>query len=187
MTISLLDNNSQLMNGTEQDLFTSKTILQHYTLKIFFDSMVANDKITIRVYDEDINDSTEKLYREIEIVGVQDVPVVLINWIPSSGYRVSCEQTEAINTISTILVSGGSGYVNGENLIIEGLTSGTKNAIATADSTGTLTGVTIVDGGFDYVNGESLTITGGSGIGATATISTVTNNLKTITWALYNV
>lgn len=106
MALTLVSNGSQLMDGTEQNLFASQTTLIHYSTKIFLEDMVANDKITIKVYDIDVNDSTEKVYRTIKTVGVQDDPVVLVNWIQSSSYRVTCQQTSGTNkTITWALYS----------------------------------------------------------------------------------
>ena len=87
--------------GGETNLFASQTILQHYSTKIFFDEMVANDVIILRVYDYDEDDAVEKVYRTVTLEGVQDDPEVMINWIPSSSYRVTCELTSATSRTVT--------------------------------------------------------------------------------------
>ena len=101
MVLELADNNSLLMNGTEQDLFLSKVGLKHYSTKIFFDTLVAGDEIIIRVYDEDVNSASEKKYRTAEVVGLQTNPENLINWMPSSSYRVTCQQITGTNKTIT--------------------------------------------------------------------------------------
>ena len=101
MVLVLDSSGSLLMDGTEQNLFSSQTILAHYSTKIFFHNLVANDKITVKVYDNDEDSSTERLYRTIYVVGVQDDPVMIINWIPSNSYRVTCEQTDGTNKTIT--------------------------------------------------------------------------------------
>lgn len=101
MALELVTSGSLLMNGTEQDLFPSQIGLLHYSTKIFFDELVNGDEITIRVFDEDVDTSTEKIYRTTSIQGVQLNPEVLINWMPSSSYRVTCQQTVGSNKTIT--------------------------------------------------------------------------------------
>lgn len=106
MGLSLLTNNSLLMDGSEQNLFASQVLLRHYSTKIFFHNMVDNDKIIVKVYDLDDTSAVERKYRTIEVVGVQDNPEMLINWIPSGSYRVTCQQTSGTNkTINFSLFS----------------------------------------------------------------------------------
>lgn len=103
MAPELVDNNELLMNGTEQELFPSQIGLKHYTTKIFLDEMVSGDEITIRVYDLDEFAGVEKIYRTELVQGAQKSNR-LINWIPSSSYRVTCEQvTGAFKTITWAL------------------------------------------------------------------------------------
>lgn len=91
MAPTLVDSNELLMNGTEQPLFPSQVGLKHYSTKIFFDEMVLGDEIIIRVYDLDEFGTVEKIYRTERVQGLQKSNR-LINWIPSSSYRVTCQQ-----------------------------------------------------------------------------------------------
>lgn len=94
------------MNGTEQNLFSSQVLIKHYSTKIFFDNLVAGDLIIIRVYDEDVDAGIEKKYRTTPVEGLQVDPEILVNWIPSSSYRVTCQQTTGTNkTITFALYS----------------------------------------------------------------------------------
>lgn len=95
-----------VLDGTEQNLFPSETTLKHYSTKIFFNTLVANDKVIVRVFDFDEQNSVERLYRTTAVVGVRITPELLINWIPSSSYRVTVQQTNtAFKTISWALYS----------------------------------------------------------------------------------
>lgn len=106
MVLEIIDNNELLMNGTEQELFSAQTGLAHYSTKVFFDELAAGDEIVIRVYDEDLFDDTERKYRTVIVEGLQDNPEQLINWIPSTAYRVTLEQTSGtFRTISWALYS----------------------------------------------------------------------------------
>ena len=91
MVLELIDNNELLMNGTEQELFPSQVGLKHYTVKMFFDQMVLGDEIMVRVYDKDEFAGVEKIYRIERVSGVQQSNR-LFNWIPSSSFRITCEQ-----------------------------------------------------------------------------------------------
>jgi len=92
MVLELVDNDELLMNGTEQELFASQIGLKHYSTKIFFDELVMGDEILLRIYDLDEFAGVEKLYRTVPIQGLQVNPETLVNWMPSSSYRVTCEQ-----------------------------------------------------------------------------------------------
>jgi len=94
-------NDDLLMNGTEQDLFLSQVGLKHYSTKIFFDEIVSGDEILIRVYDEDPFTSTEKKYRTTIVRGLQKNPETLVNWMPSSSYKVTCQQISGTNKTIT--------------------------------------------------------------------------------------
>lgn len=106
MTLELVLSGSLVMNGSEQPLFPSQAVgLLHYSTKIFFDEMEEGDEITIRVFDEDVDASTEKIYRTERVQGPQKSNR-LVNWIPSSSYRVTCEQTSgSFKTITFALYS----------------------------------------------------------------------------------
>jgi len=101
MALELALDGSLLMNGTEQNLFASQVGLMHYSTKIFFDELLAGDEILIRVFDLDENAATEKLYRTTIVRGVQANPEILVNWMPSSSYRVTCEQIFGTNRTIT--------------------------------------------------------------------------------------
>jgi hypothetical protein len=95
-----------VLDGTEQDLFVSQTTLAHYSTKIFFNALAANDEVIVRVYDFDEQNSVERIYRITTVVGVQVTPELLINWIPSTSYRVTVQQTNTtFKTISWALYS----------------------------------------------------------------------------------
>lgn len=101
MALELVDNDELLMNGTEQELFPSQTGLKHYSTKIFFDELEAGDEITVRVYDLDEFAVTEKKYRTEHVEGAQINPELLFNWIPSSSYRITCQQITGSNKTIT--------------------------------------------------------------------------------------
>ena len=101
MVLELVDNDELLMNSTEQELFPSQIGLKHYSTKVFFDTLVAGDEILLRVYDEDVFTATEKKYRTTIVRGLQENPEILVNWIQSSSYRVTCEQVSGSNKIIT--------------------------------------------------------------------------------------
>jgi len=101
MALELVDNDELLMNGTEQELFPSQVGLKHYSTKIFFDELVMGDEILLRIYDLDEFAATEKKYRTVPIQGAQVNPEILVNWMPSSSYRVTCEQIVGINKTIT--------------------------------------------------------------------------------------
>jgi len=92
MVLLLADKGEILMDGTEQELFAQVTGLKHYSTKIFFDELEAGDEITVKVLDLDEQDNQERQYRSYPIEGAQSSPESLINWMPSSGYRITCEQ-----------------------------------------------------------------------------------------------
>lgn len=101
MVLELVDNGELLMNGTEQDIFPSQVGLKHYSTKIFFDELVEGDEILLRIYDLDEFAATEKRYRTVTIRGLQSDPERLVNWMPSSSYRITCEQTVGVNKTIT--------------------------------------------------------------------------------------
>lgn len=95
MAIEVVDKGSLLMNGSEQDLFPSQTELLNYSTKIFFDELITGDEIVIRVYDLDEETLTEKIYRIDRVTGLQSSSR-LVNWIPSSSYRVTVQQVTGV-------------------------------------------------------------------------------------------
>lgn len=92
MVLELALSGSISLDASEKDLFVSQTPLMHYLTKIFFDNLVAGDEVIIRVYDQDEDAATEKKYRTVPVEGPQTNPEILVNWIPSSSYRVTCQQ-----------------------------------------------------------------------------------------------
>lgn len=93
MVLTPLDNDSIVMDGNEQNLFSSQSTLRFYEADVFFNAMTFGDEIVVRVYEEDVNPSTEKSYLTIPLRGVQDDPTFLVNFIPAQSYRVTCQQT----------------------------------------------------------------------------------------------
>ncbi len=101
MAPTLESKGSKLMNGTEQELFPAQVGLEHYSLKAFFDKLVAGDEIILRVYDFDDEELVEKRYITDLIQGLQQNPIRLVNWIPSSSFRVTCQQVHGVNKTIT--------------------------------------------------------------------------------------
>jgi len=101
MVLELVLSDALLMNGTPQDLFPPQLGLKHYSTKIFFDELAAGDEIIITVFDLDENAAIEKAYRTFPVEGPQTSPMQLVNWIPSSSYRVSCQQVSGSNKTIT--------------------------------------------------------------------------------------
>lgn len=106
MVLTVVDFDQLTLDGTEQELFPSETTLAHYSTKIFFNTLVADDEVKVRVYDLDEQNSVERLYRTTTVVGLQVDAESLINWIPSRSYRVTVQQINtAFKTISWALYS----------------------------------------------------------------------------------
>jgi len=104
MVLELAFSGELLMDGSPQDLFASQVGLKHYSTKIFSDELVAGDEIIVQVFDLDEEDGVERIYRTYRIEGLQQDPESLINWMPSSSYRVRCQQISGDNkTISFAL------------------------------------------------------------------------------------
>lgn len=101
MALTLADKGSQLMDGTELDLFPSQIVLLHYSTTVFFDTLAAGDEILLRVYVKDEQTGGEKLYRTVPIEGLQKNPATIINWISTSSYRVTAEQITGTNKTIT--------------------------------------------------------------------------------------
>ena len=92
MVLSEQAKGSTTMDGTEQDLFTSYTNLAYYQAYVFLHNMEADDKIIIRVYVNDPQTSTERLYIETPYYGVQTDTTKYIPSLPTDSYRITCEQ-----------------------------------------------------------------------------------------------
>jgi len=109
MVLALLDKGEITMDGNEQELFAQVTGLKHYSTKIFFDELEAGDEIIVKVLDLDEQDNMERQYRTYPVEGAQASPESLINWMPSSGYRITCEQitqgTGGFKKLSWVLYS----------------------------------------------------------------------------------
>jgi len=101
MVLEIISADSLIMNGVEQELFSSQTELAHYSIKVFLDELVSGDEVLLRVYDKDEEAGVEKKYRTTEIQGFQVNPETLINWIPSSSYRVTIQQITGPNKTIT--------------------------------------------------------------------------------------
>lgn len=83
-------------------------------------------------------------------------------------------------TAATIAIGdGGTGYEVGDVLTLVSASGGVQAvvAVATVDGSGVVTGVTLTSGGTGYVAGSTYATTTDSvaGVGATITVSTVTN------------
>ena len=103
MALILADKGSQLMDGTEQNLFSSQTVLLHYSTSVFFDTLVAGDEILLRVYVKDEQTGGEKKYRTVPIEGIQINSATIVNWITTSSYRVTAQQiTQGVGGFKTI-------------------------------------------------------------------------------------
>lgn len=81
-------------SGTETNLFTSQTTLQHYATWVFLNSMGASDRVTLRVYIKDQQGATERLYFKATYQGVQGEPSVFIPYVPTNSYRVTIQRNE---------------------------------------------------------------------------------------------
>lgn len=87
-------------------------------------------------------------------------------------------------SISTVSVAaGGSGYVVGDVVgVVKTGASGGYLTVATVNSSGTVSAVTVTQGGIGYSTTVSAATTGGAGTGLTVTISAVTT--ETLTQAI---
>ncbi len=101
MVLTSVDNDELLMNGTEQNLFSSQVALKHYQTNVFFDELVGGDEILVRVYIEDKFAALEKRYRTEIVRGLQDNPARLANWLPTGSYRVTAQQIAGVNKTIT--------------------------------------------------------------------------------------
>ena len=90
-------NGSKTMTGAEDNLFVSQTTLKHYATHVFLHNMTSTDTIIIRVYVKDVDTGVEKLFITATATGVQSDPDVFVPFLPTSSYRVTCEQTAGTN------------------------------------------------------------------------------------------
>ncbi len=104
MPLENLENGTLLMNGTEQDLFVPKTNLNHYSVWLFMDELVAGDEIIVKVIVKDPNDSAEKSYRTTPVEGKLTDPAVLVNWIPMDFYKITLQQITGTNRTIGFLI-----------------------------------------------------------------------------------
>lgn len=102
MALESLDNGEQLMDGSPNELFPVETALKHYTAKIFFTELEMDDEIIIRIFDLDKFAVVEKQNRKVIIRGIQESETI-VNWIPSGGFRITCEQiSQGVGGFKTI-------------------------------------------------------------------------------------
>lgn len=80
------------LNGTEQNLFLSKTGLKKYSTAMFFTDMVPNDEMIVRVYILDKFNGVERKYLTDTIQGIDEQFIYFINWINTSQYRVTIQK-----------------------------------------------------------------------------------------------
>lgn len=106
MVLTQLSTNSITMDGFEQGLFSTQTVLRYYETKIFFSNMVEGDEIIVKHYTRDVTGASEKLYRTIPIRGIQDDPALVLNFDPTNGYGVTCEQTKGSFKLITWVLYG---------------------------------------------------------------------------------
>lgn len=85
------------VTGSVANLFSSQTTLQHYATWIFFFNLTAGDSIEITIYVEDAQASTERIYDQFIVSGVQDKPSVFIPFVPTESYRVEAETISGTN------------------------------------------------------------------------------------------
>ncbi len=89
-------------DGTEQNLFDISTGgPKHFATWIFTHNMLSTHTITVRVYVEDENATTERKYIDTEISGAQTSPAFFVPFIPSDQYRVSIQRTAGTNIAIT--------------------------------------------------------------------------------------
>lgn len=93
MTFSEDSFSTLLMDGSEQFLFPEKTVSQQYQTILFFDELQDNEQITVQIEVNDPNTGTRKKNRPIRVVGPQVAPALILNWIGTNKYRVSCTQS----------------------------------------------------------------------------------------------
>lgn len=103
MALTLADKGSLLMDGLEQDLFPSQNGLLHYSVNVFFDELVGGDEILLRTYILDEQVVAQKRQRTYILRGAQQNPATVINWLPTSTYRISAQQiTQGVGGFKTI-------------------------------------------------------------------------------------
>ena len=79
--------------GTEQNLFAKRTDLKHYGITIFFDDLVDDDHVQIKVLVNDPQDNdNEKIYTLFVVTDFQTDPAVFIPFLPTSSYRITAEK-----------------------------------------------------------------------------------------------
>ncbi len=93
----------QLMTGSAANLFSSVAVLTHFAAYIYTDQLQAGDTIHIVIYVHDPQDSTERIYDEFDVTGVQTKTAVFIPFLPTDSYRITAQQTAGTNrTISWV-------------------------------------------------------------------------------------
>lgn len=93
------DSGNVTMNGTEQNMFASQTDLKYYSSYVFLHNMASGDTIRIRVYVKDVDDAVERVYEDQTASDAQTVPAIFIPFLPTSSYRVTCQQTAGTNRV----------------------------------------------------------------------------------------
>ena len=78
--------------------------------------------------------------------------------------------------VSSIAVSGGTGYINTPIVTLVGGGGVGATAVATIDSSGNLTGITVTNPGTGYTSAPVATLTGGGGTGAVVGAITIAAN-----------
>jgi len=89
-------------DGTEQNLFDISTGgPKHFATWLFTHNMTSTITISVRVYVEDENLTTERKYIDTEIAGSQTSPAFFIPFVPSDQYRVSIQRTAGADVVYT--------------------------------------------------------------------------------------
>jgi len=92
-----------LMDGSVQNLIASTIGLNYYSAWIFFHALLAGDSIQITVYVNDPQSSTERIYDQFTVSGLQAKPAVFIPNLPTDSFRVTAQQTAGTNrTINVV-------------------------------------------------------------------------------------
>lgn len=82
-----------LMDGTVQNIIPSATGLKYFSAWLFIHNLVSGDNIIFKIYVNDPQSSTERVWDEFTVNGAQTKPAVFIPNVPTDSFRVTAEQT----------------------------------------------------------------------------------------------
>ena len=77
--------------SSEQNIF-DVTGEAHYSFYIFCDAMVAGDKIQIKIYVYDSEDTTYRVIETIPLEGAQPDPAYFYSFLPNQQYKVTIQR-----------------------------------------------------------------------------------------------